>query len=293
MTNAFETQSITVQTVILAPVGKVWECWTNPKHITQWNFASVDWHSPRAENDLRVGGKFLSRMESRDGSIGFDFSGEYVQIELYKQINYLLDDGRRVEIKFEPDNKGTLLTEVFESEQENPPEMQQAGWQAILYNFKKHVESLQNLDKLYFWVSIFAPVEKVYNTMLDDACYREWTSVFDPTSRYEGSWQKGSRIKFLGTGHDGKTGGMLSRIRENTPNEFVSIEHLGMVSDGIEILSGAEVESWIGVMENYTFTSYNGKTVVSVDLGSNPEFDSYFSETWPIALAKLKEICEK
>jgi uncharacterized protein YndB with AHSA1/START domain len=293
MTKKFQHQSITIQTIIQAPVGKVWEYWTNPKHITQWNKASEDWHTTRAENDLQVGGKFLSRMESRDGSMGFDFSGEYLIIELYKQISYLLDDGRKVQVNFKPGTYETLLTEVFESEQENPPEMQQAGWQAILDNFKKYVESAPNPGKIYFGITIQSTVEKVYKIMLEDAGYREWTSVFNPTSRYEGSWQKGSRILFLGTNHDGKAGGMVSRIRENTPNEYVSIEHLGMVKDGIEILPGPEVESWAGILENYTFTSDDGNTFLSVDLDSNPEFESYFSETWPKALAKLKEICER
>jgi uncharacterized protein YndB with AHSA1/START domain len=133
--------AIAVRAVIDAPVHKVWEYWTNPKHIVHWNYASPDWHTPRAENDLRPGGKFVSRMEARDGSIGFDFSGKYSKVEPFTLIEYILDDNRKVEVRFEPDGNKTKVTEVFEAEQENTVELQETGWQAILTNFKNYVEA--------------------------------------------------------------------------------------------------------------------------------------------------------
>ena len=133
--------AIAVRAVIDAPVQKVWEYWTNPKHIVHWNYASHDWHTPRAENDLRPGGKFVSRMEARDGSIGFDFSGKYSNVQQHTLIEYILDDNRKVEVRFEPDGNKTKITEVFEAEQENTVELQETGWQAILTNFKNHVEA--------------------------------------------------------------------------------------------------------------------------------------------------------
>jgi uncharacterized protein YndB with AHSA1/START domain len=139
-TKARETV-ITVSAIIYAPVAKVWESWTNPKHIIHWNNASDDWHTPKAENDLRVGGKFLSRMEACDGSMGFDFTGEYSKIEKFKLIESTLGDGRKLQVHFEPDGSGTRVTEVFEAEHENTVELQRTGWQAILDNFKKHVEA--------------------------------------------------------------------------------------------------------------------------------------------------------
>lgn len=132
---------ITIRALIDAPVQKVWEYWTNPQHIIHWNYASEDWHTPRAENDLRVGGKFMSRMEARDGSMGFDFTGEYTQVIKYKRIESVLGDGRKVQVRFEPDENGTMLTEVFDAEQENAIELQKTGWQAILDNFKKYTET--------------------------------------------------------------------------------------------------------------------------------------------------------
>lgn len=139
-TKASETV-ITVSAIINAPVAKVWESWTDPKHIIHWNNASNDWHTPKAENDLRVGGKFLSRMEARDGSMGFDFTGEYSKIEKFKLIESTLGDGRKLQVHFEAVENGTRVTEVFEAEQENTIELQRTGWQAILDNFKKYVEA--------------------------------------------------------------------------------------------------------------------------------------------------------
>jgi uncharacterized protein YndB with AHSA1/START domain len=138
---AMERTLITVEATINAPVEKVWNHWTDPKHIIGWNNASKEWHTPRAENDLRVGGKFLSRMEARDGSAGFDFGGEYSKIEQYKCIDYTIGDGRKVHITFESDIKSTKVIETFEAEQLNSVELQRSGWQSILDNFKKYSES--------------------------------------------------------------------------------------------------------------------------------------------------------
>jgi len=137
-----EKIKITVEATINASVQKVWECWTEPKHITQWCFASDDWHAPIAENDLRVGGSFMSRMEAKDGSFGFDFGGVYDGVQMHEHISYTMEDTRKVKITFDGDGNSTRVIETFEAETENPVEMQQAGWQAILNNFKKYVESL-------------------------------------------------------------------------------------------------------------------------------------------------------
>ncbi|MEO5911880.1 MAG: SRPBCC family protein [Pelobium sp.] len=136
-----ETIKITVQSNISASVQKIWEFWTKPEHIVNWNFASDDWHAPSATNDLKVGGKFSSRMEAKDGSFGFDFGGIYDEVNHLKKIIYTLEDERKVTILFEAEGDHTKVVETFEAENENPVEMQQTGWQAILDNFKKYVES--------------------------------------------------------------------------------------------------------------------------------------------------------
>jgi uncharacterized protein YndB with AHSA1/START domain len=131
---------ITVTVGIEAPVQKVWNLWTDPMHIIQWNNASDDWHTPLAENDLRKGGKFFSRMEARDGSMGFDFIGEYINVEPHTRIEYVLGDGRKVQISFVTNGSSTVVTESFEAEDMNSIALQQAGWQSILNNFKRYVE---------------------------------------------------------------------------------------------------------------------------------------------------------
>lgn len=132
---------ITVENMIHAPVEKVWEYWSRPEHITKWSSASDDWHTPHAENDLRTGGKFLSRMEARDGSMGFDFSGVYDEVVPHQLIAYTMGDGRKVTVKFISSDDTTRVVETFDPESLNPVEMQQSGWQAILDNFKKYAES--------------------------------------------------------------------------------------------------------------------------------------------------------
>jgi len=133
---------ITVQSNIDAPIEKVWECWTSPIHITKWNNASDDWHTPYAENDLRTGGKFKSTMAAKDGSMSFDFEGEYTLVENFKTINYVMADGRKVQVTFALPASGVEVIESFDPETVNPEEMQRDGWQAILNNFKKYVEDI-------------------------------------------------------------------------------------------------------------------------------------------------------
>lgn len=137
------TQTIVVETVINASLSTVWNAWTVPEHITAWNFASDDWACPAAQNDLRVGGQFVYTMAAKDGSVSFDFGGEYTNVVQHERIESRLGDGRQVKVLFEALPSGqTRVTEEFDPENVNPIEMQRAGWQAILENFRKHVESL-------------------------------------------------------------------------------------------------------------------------------------------------------
>ena len=133
--------SITVESTVNAPVEKVWAYWTGPEHITKWNNASDDWHTPSATNDLRVGGKFTFRMEAKDGSFGFDFWGIYDEVQTNALIAYTLGDSRKVKIIFTPLDHSTKVVETFEAESENSIELQRGGWQSILDNFKKYTEA--------------------------------------------------------------------------------------------------------------------------------------------------------
>jgi uncharacterized protein YndB with AHSA1/START domain len=133
-------QPITVETIINAPLEKVWEYGNKPEHIKNWAFASDDWHSPSSENDLRTGGKFKTRMEAKDGSAGFDFEGTYTNVKENELVEFVMPDGRKVKVVYEQTPKGVRVTEIFDPESENPPEFQRQGWQAILDNFKAYVE---------------------------------------------------------------------------------------------------------------------------------------------------------
>ena len=133
---------LTVETTVKVPAKKAWELWTNPKHIKNWYFASDDWHAPYADNNICVNGLFKTTMSSKDNSISFDFEGVYTIVEKYEAIHYTIsgDDGRNVIVLFLEDGNTTKITESFESENENPLELQKQGWQAILNNFKRYAE---------------------------------------------------------------------------------------------------------------------------------------------------------
>ena len=136
-----EKNAITVETLVKAPVEKVWKYWNEPEYIKRWAFASDDWHAPYSENDGRTNGKFKTTMAAKDGSFSFDFEGVYTNVELNKLIEYTMADGRKVKIVFEGNGNETKITETFDPESSNPIEMQRGGWQAILDNFKKLTES--------------------------------------------------------------------------------------------------------------------------------------------------------
>ncbi len=133
---------ITIEATVNAPIETVWDVWNKPEHITRWAFASQDWEAPRAENDLRTGGSFKTRMQAKDGSEGFDFEGVYTNVEDEKLIEYDMPDGRHVKITFEKTPEGVKITETFDPESKNSEDLQRAGWQAILDNFKKYTESV-------------------------------------------------------------------------------------------------------------------------------------------------------
>jgi uncharacterized protein YndB with AHSA1/START domain len=132
---------VTIETTVQAPIEKVWDCWTKPEHITKWNFASNDWCCPTSNVDLRVGGTFSTRMESKDGRHGFDFGGTYTVVEPLQKIAYTMGDGRTVDITFTVQTDQVKVVETFQAENTNAIEMQRSGWQSILNNFKKHVEN--------------------------------------------------------------------------------------------------------------------------------------------------------
>lgn len=136
-----DKKKLNVKTTIQAPVEKVWQAYNEPGHIVNWNFASEDWHCPAAESDLKPGGKYKARMEAKDGSFGFDFEAVYDEVINHQKIAYTMPDGRKAVTDFETSGNSTVVSTTFDAEDQNPMEMQQEGWQAILNNFKKYVET--------------------------------------------------------------------------------------------------------------------------------------------------------
>ena len=134
-------KAITVQATINTSVENAWKQFNDPKAIIVWATGHPDWHTPSSENDLRVGGKFKTRMEAKDGSMGFDFEGTYTTVEENKLIEYTMADGRKVKVSFESAGNGVVVTETFDPENMNSEEMQRAGWQGILDNFKAYAET--------------------------------------------------------------------------------------------------------------------------------------------------------
>lgn len=137
-----KTVVLKVSAEVEVPVEKAWELFNTPEHIVNWNAASPDWHTPRANNDLRTGGSFSYRMEARDGSFGFDFAGEYTEVVPMTSFAYKMEDGRTARVEFLPIQSGTRVITQFDAENSNPLEMQQNGWQAILDNFRRYAENL-------------------------------------------------------------------------------------------------------------------------------------------------------
>lgn len=148
------------------------------------------------------------------------------------------------------------------------------------------------METIHYSILIDAPKEKVWNTMLDDKTYREWTRPFHEGSYYEGSWEKGSEIRFLGPAKEGELQGMYSRIKENIPYQFISIEHLGAIKNGIVDTTSEEVKKWTPSFENYTLTEKDNQTEVKVDMQLDAQYKDMFDEMWPNALKALKQLSE-
>lgn len=285
MTTATKS-TITVSTRVDAPVEKVWELFTTPKHITQWYNASPDWFAPRASNDLRIGGKFLTRMEAVDGSFGFDMEGTYLDVIPHEKFVYEMGDGRKVTTTFKPEGDKTVVTQEFDPEQSNPLEMQEQGWKAILDNFNRFVEYTKKYPPLSFSIDINAPRTNVWNMMTDEKTYSKWVDAAWPNSFYEGSWKEGEHLLFLGKDNSG-TKAKLVFFR---PYEISLAEHVAMIDKGKEIVS--DELGWVGSKELYLFTEERGKTTLEVVMYITPNWHEMFSHDWPKALAKLKELCE-
>jgi uncharacterized protein YndB with AHSA1/START domain len=284
---------INIETTVNAPIEKVWQTWTSEHAVTKWNSASPDWHTPTAHIDLKPGGKFCYRMEAKDGSFGFDFSGVFNEVISAAYLDITLDDSRKMTVTFSAKGDTTHIAESFEAEDQNPLELQRTGWQNILDNFRKYMENLHEQIGLHYEIKIDAAAQKVYDTMIDQEKYSQWTAAFCPVSYYVGNWNKESKISFIGEDEKGEKGGMIAKVAENIPAKFISLQYLGVLKGDQEINSGEEVDVWKGSFENYTFKEHDGATLLSIDLTGTKELEEFFNNAWPAALTILKDLSEK
>jgi hypothetical protein len=272
----------------------------------------------------RMDPEMKKQYEGTDGTVGFTYTWDGPKMGKGKQVLTNVVEGDRIESDLffmeSKDAANAYLSVAEKSANETLVKWVISGktpypWNLMSLFFdmgKDFDEGLKNLKevleknpspekttvmkKLQFKIAINAPAEKVYKIMLgidDIKNYEQWTSLFNATSTYKGSWEKGSKIYFIGTDDKGKQGGMVSEIAENVPNKFVSIRHYGILEGEMEIVEGPEVEKWANGFENYTFEENNGVTTVTVDLDTTEEFVGFMNSTYPKAMEKLKEISEK
>jgi len=207
---------ITVQVRVKAPVEKVWQLWTEPSHITKWNAASDDWHTTRAENDPRTGGRFVTRMEAKDGSFGFDFEGVYDAVVPNERLEYAMPDGRTVKVTFKTDGDETLVTEEFQAETEHSEERQREGWQSILDHFKAYVEWTINPQRELVGSRVFDyPLALVWQAWTDPQYLARWWGPHGFSNTfYDFEFREGGHSRFTMHGPDG----------QNYDNELVYAE---------------------------------------------------------------------
>lgn len=280
------------EALVYKPLTYVWTAYNQPNHIVRWNAASDDWHCPQSQVDLRPGGRFCNRMESRDGAYAFDFEGEYRQVTFEKSLHYVLDDGRHAWVNFEAMGNNCQVKVDFEAENIHPHEMQQQGWQAILDRFAAYTERLKGLKPLHFEQQIAATPEKVEATMLGAETYPVWTLAFNGSSGYKGSWEEGEEIIFLGKNENGKEVGMVGEIAIHRPAEYVAISFTGLWDDGQAIYADEQVAAFKDTREEYRFVKRDGGTLLVVDIDDVGEHYEHFMEIWPKALLDLKKLAE-
>ena len=181
---------------------------------------------------------------------------------------------------------------LFGCKSDQPSKLSETSETAKIIETKEEPIEQSRFQQLKFFVNINAPVEKVYSTVIDSVGFSDWTSLFSPISYFKGDWSEGSKILFISDMEDGSKVGMVSQIKKNIPNQIISIEYLGMIQDGKEVMTGEEVESFKGAMESYSFSTNGTLTTMLVETDVFVEESTFFEETWPKALNRIKEICE-
>lgn len=266
--------TLQVSTDVAADPASVWTRFTVPGHIMQWNFASEEWHCPAAENDLRPGGVYRTRMEARDGSQGFDFEGVYDEVVPESRLAYTLTNGRQVKTEFSDQNGRTRVTTTFEPEDSFPIEVQQAGWQAIIDNFRRYVES-EPERMVREQVTIDTPADTVWSIITHPRYARELGQQFDKNAYVRSDWQLGSAVEFV---YEPERIAATGTISELKPLELIRID---FDFDGF------------AYYESFHFSSTEGQTILTAEAGPYTHARDEHATVWSNWLQKVRELSEQ
>lgn len=292
---------LSVSTIIQAPKEQVWEYLWDPEHIVHWSFASNDWYCPQAIwNKPQVWEMFSNTFSAKDGSFSFDFTWKYDEVveyeilkyTLWEMKDYFIDAWRKVEVHLKETASGVEITQIFDTEDENPHDMQIAGWKAILENFKKYVETGEKVLFIKKSVVLNTSQESVFHILTDDTLYRQWTSAFCEGSYYEtNKWQVWEKIYFKSP-HDWW---LISEISYFQPPYQVGFTHLWFLTkDGAEDYESEEVHTWKWYKEIYTCKKVDANTTeltIYQDISEN-DFES-FNALWDAALRNIQDLTKK
>lgn len=273
---------ITIGVQIEKQVDIVWSYWTKAAHIKHWYFASEDWWVPWVEQQFEVGHKFIYRMASKDGKMGFDFTGRYTDIKANESITYVLEDDREVITTFEVIDDTVYLKQVFETEDDSSAEMQKQGWQAILNQFKGYTES----DWIRFTLQkhMETTPEVVYHYLTDNDKYMSWAHVFSDDSKFYGDWVEGGEITFV----DHRESGTVALVENIIPNELIHMKHIKLLKGDSLDETSDEALIWIGTLERYELHKSEDGVLVDVMIECHESYVGFIRDSWIEALNEIE-----
>ena len=278
---------ISISVTIKSDIHTVWKSFTETKHIVNWYFASPDWHAPTAEHDFNNGGKFSIRMEAWDESFGFDYTGTYDKIVDFKEVVYTLDDGRKVDTSFMQTGDEIVVSQDFQADEGIDVEMQRMGWQGILNQLKKYVESKTVVFEVE--ADINASADTVWDCLTKNEIYKKWSKAFSPNSEFKGDWDKGKHIDYIDIGK----GGTRALVEGVELNKFIQQRHIATITAENEIDTKSDsAKHWIGTIENYTLKDIGGAIRFTVHIECHEQFREFIESSWNTAILDFKRVCE-
>ncbi len=276
---------IEIEVLIKNSLDKVWEYWTGQPFISQWYSASDDWWTPWVNQNFQVDQGFVYRMEARDGSMGFDFSGVFTEIVDHEKIVYVLEDGRKVLTTFEERDGRILLKQAFDAEDQNSAQMQKDGWQAILNHFKSFCEGDQ--IEMSFRTVLGTNPNRVWEYLTLPRLYEEWAIAFSEQPKFVGQWVEGGTIDFI----DFQEGGTRVQLDKVKPFEKLYMTHIAMIDGQAGIVEDhPEAPTWVGTKENYDLELVGKETILTIHIMCHPKYVDYLRNSWEKAVKLMTHV---